>query len=257
MDAILLAGGMVLPKDKMYHFTRNKPKALIEIGGKPMIQWVVDALNQSEMVGSLFIVGLNDGCGLRSEKPVYYLDGGKNLMESLLIGSQKVIELKPDLGYCLLVSADIPTITGENIEWIIASANEPGIDIFYSVIPHSVMEKRFPKSGRSYLRLRDITICGGDIHVINPHKAVNDKSIWKRIVESRKFLFRQILILGFDILIRMIFRKPTLEEGVKLAGRRLGINGRVIISPYAEIGMDADKPHQIKIIEDYLKNRLG
>lgn len=249
-----MAGGTIGRGDPIYESARGGPKALMEIAGKPMVQWVVDALNRSQHVDSLFIVGLSEECHLYSGKPVYYLKGGKNLMDSLLTGAYKVVELKPDSGYCLLVSADIPTITGKIIDWLITSANEPGIDIFYSVIPRPVMEQRFPESKRSYIRVKDITICGGDMHVINAQRAINDNAIWKRILESRKFLIRQLMILGFDVLLRVIFRKPTLEEGVKLASRRLGINGRVLISPYAELGMDVDKPHQLKIIENELKN---
>jgi molybdopterin-guanine dinucleotide biosynthesis protein A len=255
MDAIIIAGGVIRPGDIMYGFTNGRPKALIEIAGKSMVQWILDALNRAGQIDNLIIVGLTEGSLLHSDKPVYYLNGGKNLMDSILIGSYKVVELKPDSGYCLVVSADIPAITGEIVDWLITSAIEPGVDIFYSVIPRPVMEKRYPGSKRSYIRVKDITICGGDMHVINAQKAINDNVIWKRILESRKFLLRQLLILGFDILLRVIFKKPTLEEGTKLASRRLGINGRVITSPYAEIGMDADKPHQLQILENELKNR--
>ncbi len=37
---------------------------------------------------------------------------------------------------------------------------------------------------------------------------------------------------------------------------RLNITGRAIVCPYAEVGMDVDKPHQLEIMRADLKKRL-
>jgi hypothetical protein len=40
----------------------------------------------------------------------------------------------------------------------------------------------------------------------------------------------------------------TLDGAQKLISKRLGIVGVATLSPYAEIGMDADKPFQLEIL---------
>ncbi len=45
MDAIVIAGGIPEPGEPLYPYTQGKPKATLEISGKPMAQWVLDALN--------------------------------------------------------------------------------------------------------------------------------------------------------------------------------------------------------------------
>ena len=45
MHAIVTAGGAPTPKEPLYPLTRGDYKALLEIQGKAMIQWVLDALN--------------------------------------------------------------------------------------------------------------------------------------------------------------------------------------------------------------------
>jgi NDP-sugar pyrophosphorylase family protein len=42
MDAVITAGGVPQPDELLYPYTL-KPKALLEIDGKPMVQWVLDA----------------------------------------------------------------------------------------------------------------------------------------------------------------------------------------------------------------------
>jgi hypothetical protein len=42
-----------------------------------------------------------------------------------------------------------------------------------------------------------------------------------------------------------------------VVSHRLGINGRVLISPFAEVGMDVDKPNQLELVKDYFQNKYG
>ena len=44
MDAVVLAGGIPQPNEPLYSYSHGEAKALIDMAGKPMIQWVLDAL---------------------------------------------------------------------------------------------------------------------------------------------------------------------------------------------------------------------
>ena len=50
MDAIVIAGGNPQPQESLYAYSRGNPKALIDIAGKPMVQWVLDALGGAQSV---------------------------------------------------------------------------------------------------------------------------------------------------------------------------------------------------------------
>jgi hypothetical protein len=43
-------------------------------------------------------------------------------------------------------------------------------------------------------------------------------------------------------------RQLKVESGVKRVCERLNIRGRVLFCPFAEVGMDVDKPHQLEIM---------
>ena len=58
MDAIVTAGGIPQPDEPLYAFTQGGPKALLDIFGKPMIQWVLDALEGAKGVDNIVIIGL-------------------------------------------------------------------------------------------------------------------------------------------------------------------------------------------------------
>jgi glucose-1-phosphate thymidylyltransferase len=53
MDVIILAAGYAT---RLYPLTLNKAKPLLEIAGRPMIEWVLDTLADIPHVGTIFIV---------------------------------------------------------------------------------------------------------------------------------------------------------------------------------------------------------
>lgn len=53
MDAILLAGGYAT---RLYPLTKNRAKALLPVGGKPIINYVVENLEESEHIERMFLV---------------------------------------------------------------------------------------------------------------------------------------------------------------------------------------------------------
>jgi NDP-sugar pyrophosphorylase family protein len=61
IDAVIIAGGIPGPDEPLYPLTQGKPKALLPIGGKPMTQWVMDALNGSPLVRRVVVAGLPPG----------------------------------------------------------------------------------------------------------------------------------------------------------------------------------------------------
>ena len=50
MDAIVIAGGIPQPEEPLYEYTQGIPKAMLNIAGKPMVQWVLDASATPKML---------------------------------------------------------------------------------------------------------------------------------------------------------------------------------------------------------------
>jgi hypothetical protein len=148
----------------------------------------------------------------------------------------------------LLASADIPAVKTEMVDWMVNTTMETDHDIYYSVITRQVMEARFPTSKRSYTRLKDVEICGGDMNMIRAQTVTRNEALWERLLAARKNALKQAALLGYDNLFLLLTRQITMEAAVKRVTRRMDITGRVIYSPYAEIGMDIDKPHQLEIL---------
>jgi NDP-sugar pyrophosphorylase family protein len=73
MDAIVTAGGIPLPEEPLYPATLGKSKAMVDVAGKPMVQWVLDALTNAKTIDNVIIVGLTEKSGLKCGKKMYFV----------------------------------------------------------------------------------------------------------------------------------------------------------------------------------------
>lgn len=248
MDAIVTAGGIPLPEEPLYSYTQGHSKALVDIAGKPMIQWVLDALNESKKVDNIIIMGLSEKNGLKITKPVYYLPNEGRMLANIVSGIQKILELNPATEYALIVSSDIPGLRGEMADWLVGEIEKTPADIYYGVIQKEVMEKRYPDSRRTWTHLKDMDVCGADINAVHVSMATEHLDTWEELIGKRKSPLKQAATIGFSTLVLMLLRRLNLDDLVKRVSERIGIRGKAIVWSWAEAGMDVDKPHQLEIM---------
>jgi molybdopterin-guanine dinucleotide biosynthesis protein A len=257
MDAVVTAGGIPQPDELLYPFTLGKPKALLEICGKPMVQWVLDALGGAKRVENVILIGLTQESGVTCSKPLTFIPNKIGMIENILAGINKVLEINPSATQVLLVSSDIPGINSEMVDWEIETTLQTDVDLCYNVVKREVMETRYPGSRRTYSKLKDMQVCGGDMNVVRTSVASMNTEIWDKLVASRKNPIKQASIIGFDTLLLALLGVISLDEAVKKATSRLHMSGRAIICPYAEIGMDVDKPIQLELMRADLMHRVA
>jgi GTP:adenosylcobinamide-phosphate guanylyltransferase len=253
MDAIVTAGGIPIPEDPLYPYTNGDCKALVDVAGKPMIQWVLDALGEADNVENVIIIGLSPKSDVTCKKPLYYISNQGRMLANIVAGVSKSLELNPQSEYVLVASSDIPGINAEMVDWLVETCMETREDIYYGVIPREVMETRYPGSNRTYTKLKDIQLCGADMHITHVSMATEHLDMWEELIGNRKSPLKQAATIGFGTLFRVATRSITLDELVRTVTERLDITGRPIIWEHAEPGMDVDKPHQLELIREDLE----
>lgn len=248
MDAIITAGGIPQPADPLYPFSNGNSKAMIDVAGKPMIQWVLDALGNAKKVDRVIIVGLSPKNELTCKKPLYYVSNQGRMLANIVAGVNKVLELNKNTQYLLIVSSDIPALKSDMVDWLVNSTMKTKDDMYYGVCPREVMEGRFPASNRTYTKLKDMEVCGADINVIHVRMATEHLDTWEQLIGTRKSPLRQAALIGLDTFFQLYTRQFTLQSLAERASQRIGIKGRAFVWSRAEPCMDIDKPHQLEIL---------
>jgi len=258
MDAIITAGGIPKPSHPLYKYTQGKPKALLDIAGKPMIQWVLDAISEAKSVGRVAVVGLaqseveglDGSVDLSSNKPLTLLPNTGSMIGNIRAGLQSILEKNPDAEYVMTVSSDIPMVTGEMFDWFIEQAKDTQHEFYMNMITCQVLEARFPGVKRRVNRVGKIEFRGApDISILQPKIVMQKDGAAERIEKARENLWRQLNFIGFDTLFLLMLRRLDLDAFVKRLGKKHGVDLHPVICPYAEIAMDVDEPLHLEIMK--------
>ena len=253
VDAIVTAGGTPRPGEPLFPYTQGRPKALLEIAGRPMIQWVLDALSGAQTIRRVVVIGLEASPLLRCARPLEFLPNQGSMLNNIITGTRWLLDHQPDSRHALFVSSDIPAITPASVDWTVTASLETDDEVYYSVIPQAAMEARFPGSRRSYFKFKDGTFTAGDMNMVATQLVTHVPPAMQNLVEARKNIFQQAAIIGFDTLLLLAARQLSLKQAEQTVSRRLNVKGRLLISPHAEAGMDVDKPRQYELVKHDLE----
>lgn len=259
IDAVVTAGGVPGPDEPLYPLTQGRPKTLLPLAGRPMVQYVLDALGGAESIRRVTVVGLTaeETAPLRCAKPWGQIPNQGGLIENLVAGARASLaaaQAAPPT-HILAVSGDVPLLQPLMLEWIIRAGLETEHEVYYSLIPHAAMEQRFPGSRRTFFRLKEGRFTAGDVTLIKASVLGGYHPAWPKIVAARKSLIQQAALVGLDTLLLAALGGLSIAFGQRRIRERLGVNGRILINPYPEVGMDVDKPRQYAAVRQELEGR--
>lgn len=233
MDAVIVAGG-------------RRPH--VQIGGRTLLQRVLDACGASRSVGRVVVAGVASREGLDAPEETLFLPDAGSLVHNVLAGARALRPANTPRGHFLAIASDLPLLTGSMLDWLCGSADDPALDFYYTVLGKDVMLARFPGAKRTFHRMKDGEFCGGDAQVLSFRLIDRVDPMLTRLVAHRKNLLRLAWQFGPGFLMRFAAGRVTHEEICNHVADRLGIRGRVLVSPYAEIGMDVDKPADLRAV---------
>ena len=248
MDAIILAGGKS-SDDPLSALAGGSLKSMLPIAGKPMVQWLLDAVSGSKLIDTVVLIGIEDASSLSCRKPLICMPDEGTLIGNMQQSSQKLNEIHPQESHVVSFSADIPLATPEIIDHMVAIFQKCEYDIYYSVVERPVMEKRFPGSKRTYIKIKKDEVCGGDLNSFSKKAVLKPDALWQDLIKARKNPLKQAAMIGIDSLLLLVLGLVDLDEVAARVCKRMGITGKVLKVPYAEIGMDVDKPFQFEIVQ--------
>jgi len=251
-DVFITAGYDPDKADSLLAVAGVDHKSLVPVADKPMIWHVVNAFVQSGRVGEIVIVGLGPEHGLDFGVAVHFVPNQPSLWASQNAGVRRLREINPADRLIIGTTADIPLLTGEIVNHFIDQCRPYDRGLYWGIVPESVMMTGFPESKRSYLSLREGRFCSGDLYLgkLSTAEQIQDKM--RGFIKNRKSVVRQLLLLGPGVILRFLFRRLAIDDLLGVVQRALGITGSPVILPFAEAGMDVDKPFQWEQVLDYL-----
>ena len=253
VNAIILAGGKA--SDEIQKLTGVTNRALLPISGRPMLEYVVDAIATSTAVDRIIVVG---DVPVSNRYQVIADQGG--LFENLLAGLRG-----SDGEVTLVATSDIPFLTASAVDDFVAHARTRNVDIAYPIVDMDAYRKRFGDMKRTTVKLREGTFTGGNLMLLRTSFMVGQQESIKKAYAARKDVLRLAMLLGPNVLFRLVISQtiapnvlnlPLLEAAV---ARVLGTSAKVaaIVTQHPEIGTDVDKPDDIAAAEKILASAVS
>jgi molybdopterin-guanine dinucleotide biosynthesis protein A len=253
--AVVLAGDRG-PDDPLALGAGVRFKALVPVGGRPMVLRVLDALGRSPSVGRRVLCGppreaLAQDEGLRegtASGAWDWLPPGPTPSTSALAALQTLPESVP----VLLTTADHAVLRPEIVEYFCERARASGCDLVAGLARYEEVMAAFPGMRRTGLRFRDDLYSGCNLYAFLSPSARGAADFWRRIERERKRPWRMMRALGWATVARYVTGRLTLDQALNRLSRRLGIRIGVVLLPFPEAAVDVDKPDDREFAERIL-----
>lgn len=248
IDAVVLAGAPNTGALKDVSPAENE--ALVQVNGRTMLEYVVDALAGSPAVGKVIVVGPSDllKSHLTYNDVVYAGDGG-----SLLANMRLGLSVITPGSMALVATSDIPLLTSEAVTDFITRCSGSDYDVYYSLVERCVADKAYPGVQRTYFRLLDGEYTGGNIILMKPQAFLDNIASIEQAIELRKKPLQLASLLGITFILKFIFRRLAISDIEARVESMLGLKGKGIVTPFPEVGVDVDKPSDLVLISSILK----
>lgn len=221
-------------------------KGLFPIAGKPMVEWVVDALRDAETVCEIaVVVPTAEDLGSWVDKPDKLVVSNSDFMGNVLAGIGAFRSERP----VLVATGDLPTMSGGAVDTFVRAGLERGADFTYPLIPRAEIEAAYPGSKRTYFRLVTGSFTGGNVGLLNPVVAMRNRELGQRLFELRKDAVGMVRILGLRFALKFLLGRLNPAEVEAKAGQLIGGTGAAVVINEPSIGMDVDKPEDVILAE--------
>lgn len=234
---MVLAGGDAT--DRLARHQGVASKAHVTVGGQSLAQLVLTALRSARSVDSIVFVG--DPPADLTQAPDYSLPAGQQFSDSVALGFGAAMAVAPGTPL-LLCTCDLPWLTGPALDRFVSQS---GHDLNYPIIRREVSLKAFPGQQRTWVRLKQGQVTGGNVALIRPQVVPDLLLLTDKFFSARKNPLALSSLVGIGTLLDLLLGRadlPTLERRVS---DLLGHQARAVWAEDASLGADVDKPGQL------------
>lgn len=250
LSAIILAGSN--NDGSLRECSDASNEALIKIGNKAMVEYVIKALEDAKEIQKIVVVGPKEDLEkIYHDRPhIFIVESGDSIINSLLKGIN-VLE-KGTTRKVLAVTADIPLITGQIIDDFIGQCRNKDLDVIYPIVSKELNEKKFPGVKRTYAKLKEGVFTGGNIVLIKPGIVARCATLAEKIISLRKSPIKLVEFIGLSYIIKYSLGILSINDVEKRVSQLLNIKAQAIIVAHPEIGVDVDKPSDLELANKVL-----
>jgi GTP:adenosylcobinamide-phosphate guanylyltransferase len=258
IPALILAGSRG-PDDPLAQATGVRHKAFIEIGGKPMLARVVDALAQVPSIGRITIAIEAPELIESAPSLAPWREGGRIAVlqaaespAATVVRALQTIDGAPPL---FVTTADHALLTPAMVQHFLEHA-PAAADVAAGIATDRTIQAAYPDTRRTYLRFRDIAFSGCNLFLFRTVRARNVANLWRQVERHRKRPWRMVAMLGVGNLVGFLLGRLTLQDALARMSVKTEARLAAVDMPFAEAAIDVDKPADLALVRAIVARRV-
>ena len=249
--AIVLAGSRP-GRDKFAEQHGTDLKALIPVGGLPMVARPVNALLLSPQVLAISVLAQQPdriAQALPANSRLKVTESGHTIASTL-----EAVLANPATHFPLLVTtADHALLSTSMIADFCSKAE--GADLAIGMVEKRPLMSRLPRTKRTWLGFRGGSYSGANLFAFGGPDAAKAVALWRSVEQDRKKGWRMIASLGPSLFVGAVLRLRTLDQTLASIGKRLELDIRKVELSDPLAAVDVDKPADHVLVSAILEGR--
>lgn len=251
MIAVVLAGSRP-GSDPLAAAFGTDLKALVPIGGKPMVRWPVEALLASDRFSQVRVL---------AQEP-------ERIAEALPADSKLVVEksassiaetlerlcFDPAVKWPVFVTTADHVLLDNGMIDEFCDLGEVA-DIAIGVVERDNLMKRLPHSQRTWIRFRSGAYSGANLFLLGGNKVLPALEMWRSVEQDRKKGWALLWAFGPLNLLAAVLRVSTIHQTLDRIGRRIGAKVEAVDLSDPLAAVDVDKLVDHHLVEQLLAER--
>ncbi|MGE5547949.1 MAG: NTP transferase domain-containing protein [Solirubrobacterales bacterium] len=226
-------------------------KAAVPVAGRPMGEWVVDALRDVPYVGRILVAAdwrtLGPAVPLLARHRVVPVAAMPTIADSV----EAVLNAVPPP--ILITTVDHPLLTpamiGEFLDKVPADA-----DAAIAVARREVVQAAFPRARRAYVRFRGARVTGCNLFLLASSRARAAVRFWSKVDDSSDPA-AMVGALGMGSLMLWWAGMLSIDGAAQRLSHQVGARLAVVEMSQAEAAIDVDQPEDLRLADAVLSQR--
>ena len=239
ITALLVAGRRPGIDPLAQHFG-VRDKALIAVAGEAMLSRVAGTLVDHPAIARIVVLAqepedlLAAIPWMREHAKIATRSGGASVSEAVA----NAIAAESQGFPFLLTTADNVLLDRAMLDAFIADARNH--DLAVGMVERRVLLAAYPDNRRTWLKFRAGAWSGANLFWLGDPKVAQLLVLWRTIEQERKRGRAVIRAFGPLMLAAVGLRLLSLQQAVRIAGRRFGLDATAVPLPFAEACIDVD-----------------
>lgn len=252
LQAVILTASRSTPSP-LLQSSSFQSKTLLPVAGSPMLCWVLQALETSTHRPKIAISTSDPAVVFHAAQRQAFdiFSPGKTAVQSLL----NAVEASSSAEWVLIISGDHPLLNAEMVDSFIVRAQQTGAALSVAVVSQHTLRAAHPASRRTFFPLKGGAYSGGNMYLLHRPSFQVHSSLLEVLDRNRKNPWKTLLYLDMGFILAVLLRQLTIHDVAQRVSVPLGCPVAVVDMPYAECGMDVDKPSDLQLADQILRQR--